>query len=203
MYLSLVYSWFWLQKRGEKRREIQKYENEIDDFRDWEDPAAARRLRGSIIRLNKLGISKINLSNCYLANLHLEEINFTDSDMMNVNLEGAFLEYADLSNTDSWSANFIGANLEYAKFINSEVKNSKFIGANLSNANFKNAKLNESDFDQVTSMFNANFHEADLRDVKNINPGKLLTVKTLYGALMNENLRKIIQRSKPQLFQEI
>jgi hypothetical protein len=36
----------WLNQLGEKRREIQRYIDEIDDFRGWESEEAAHRIRG-------------------------------------------------------------------------------------------------------------------------------------------------------------
>ena len=96
----------WLNEKGKKQTEIQRYLDEIDDFRGWKSEEAARRIRGNIVRLNRKGISKIPLYTCYLerANLHranlgkadLYRANLGKATLVGTNLEGAFLMGANL-----------------------------------------------------------------------------------------------------------
>ena len=76
----------WLNKRREKKLEIQRYHNEIDDFRFWESEEAMFRIVGNIKRLNRMNVSKISLFRCHLKNAQL----------FNMNLSGAMLAHANL-----------------------------------------------------------------------------------------------------------
>lgn len=67
----------WLNSLGEKRLEQKKYHEEIDDFRKLESVEAKQRILGNIRRLNKHGITKIDLRNCYLAEASLAEVNLS------------------------------------------------------------------------------------------------------------------------------
>ena len=46
----------YLQERGQRLITIQRYKDEIDDFRLWESDEAAYRIRGNIKRLNREGL---------------------------------------------------------------------------------------------------------------------------------------------------
>jgi hypothetical protein len=81
----------WLNKLGEKRLENKRYQDEIDDFRYWHSEEAAHRIVGSIKRLNKNGISNIDLSHCYLARMVLRRANLQGALLMGANLQGARL----------------------------------------------------------------------------------------------------------------
>jgi len=101
--LGLLFSW--LHNRGEKRRLIQRYTDEIDDFRGWEEEEAAKRIRGNIFRLNREGVHNINLNRCFLKG----------ADLMEANLMGANLWEAVLEEADLMEANLTGAELMGAK----------------------------------------------------------------------------------------
>ncbi len=77
----------WLNRKGEKRIANRRYEEEIDDFRGWESDEASHRIRGNIKRLNRNGISKINLSNSYLKSADLKGANLQESYLLEVNLQ--------------------------------------------------------------------------------------------------------------------
>jgi hypothetical protein len=76
------------------------------------------------------------------------------------------------------------ADLRYADFYQAVV-----VKANLRNAEMRVARLRESDF-----------RNADLRDVKNLSIEDLKTVKTLYRAKMDEDVRQQLQRNNKKLF---
>jgi hypothetical protein len=56
----------WLNKRGEKRLENKRYQEEIDDTRGWESAEASYRIAGNIRRLSQNGSKKIDIEFCYL-----------------------------------------------------------------------------------------------------------------------------------------
>jgi BTB/POZ domain-containing protein KCTD9 len=101
----------WLNKLGEKRLENKRYQDEIDDFRAWKSEEAAHRIAGSIKRLNRNGVSLIDLSDCYLARANLRQADFSGAD-----LRGAIFTAADLRGADLWFAHFLYARLEGANF---------------------------------------------------------------------------------------
>ena len=57
----------WLLCRNQRKQLIQRYLDEIDDFRGWDSDEACHRIRGSIFRLNKLNISNMDLRECFLS----------------------------------------------------------------------------------------------------------------------------------------
>lgn len=127
-----------LFKFTEKRRDIKRYLEEIDDFRGWNEPEAMYRITGIIRRLDKLGVkgSELKLNNCYLS----------PSDLSHKNLSGADLEYAiligaNLAWTELVGANLDCSNLKGANLENTNLKNSILLGANLQGANLVHANL--------------------------------------------------------------
>jgi len=126
--LGLLFSW--LHNRGEKRRLIQRYTDEIDDFRGWEEEEAAKRIRGNIFRLNREGVHNINLNRCFLKGADLMEAN-----LMGANLWEAVLEVANL-----WGANLEGARLEEANLEGANLRKADLMEANLTGAELMGAK---------------------------------------------------------------
>jgi hypothetical protein len=75
----------WLNKRGEDKFRVESYKQQIDDFRGWRSDEAAYRIVGNIKRLNELGISAIDLHDCYFGNISLANINLRGANLGNVN----------------------------------------------------------------------------------------------------------------------
>lgn len=142
----------WLNKKKEDRMSIQKYHEEIDDFRGWESEAASRRIRGNIRRLNKKGFSQIDLGKCYLRGVDLREVNLRNAILRKVDLEKAQLEGADLRHADMEGANLKGANLQQAYLRGAGLQGVDLRGANLQGGNL-----------EAADMWDANLQGADLR----------------------------------------
>lgn len=158
----------------ERKRKIKSYEDEIDDYRGWEEKEAMYRISGSIRRLNRERRSALTLYRCYLeganlmgANLErtkasranfqeadLKFANFKYADLGSVNMEGAILMGADLSGTDLVEANLQNADLGLVKLYKSDLRG----------ANFQGADLREADLGKV-DLSHANLKEANLRGV--------------------------------------
>jgi hypothetical protein len=86
----------WLDQRRDEAFLSQRYQEEIDDFRNWKSEEATHRIVGNIHRLVKLGVTEIDLYNCYLKNANLREANLERSrlwgaDLGNANLRGVNL----------------------------------------------------------------------------------------------------------------
>ncbi len=114
----------WLNKKAEKRRNIQRWQEEIDDYRGWDEKEAAFRIAGNIKRLNRNGITEICLRDCFLkgANLELPDLGkaiLTRANLEKVDFGDAYLDGADLR----------GTNLEVAS-----LRDASFLAADLSGA---------------------------------------------------------------------
>lgn len=140
-----------------KQERIQKYENEIDDFRGWDEKEAMYRITGNIRRLNRNGIKKINLSSCFL----------NDADLKGLNLQASELEMAKLENADLRDINFRNAILYHANLIRTDLRQAILTGANLSNAKMHYANLKFSDL-QGSDLRHVEFNSANL-DKANLN----------------------------------
>ena len=150
----------WLNEiRDKKRRrelEIQRYQEEIDDFRGWDEKEATFRIVGNIRRLNKRGVSKIDLSICYLEEARLSHCNLQAADLWAVNLQKADLREANLN-----LANLNLANLQKADLRGANFSGADLIGANLNLADLRRANLREANF-RGANLREANFSGADL-----------------------------------------
>ena len=128
---------------------IQRYKDDIDDFRYWHEPEAAHKIVGTIKRLNKLGISNFDLKNCFLQKGFFHE----------VNLSGSFLGGADMQETPCMGADFSRADLSGADFT----------GAYLGGANFENSLLGYINFTYDNEAYeiylnNTTVHGVNLRN---------------------------------------
>lgn len=162
----------WLNRLGEKKMEVQRYKNEIDDFRRWKSDEAKFRIVGNIKRLNRLNFSTINLISCYL----------NEANLSNLNLQDANLQWANLQDANLYYANLQGANLKDAK-----LQGAILLSANLQHAFLVGAKLRGADL-----------RGADLRGA-DITFELITKVKTLYKAKMDDELRKHIEENYPHL----
>lgn len=114
-----------LQK--EKEDKVQRYLDNIDDYRYWHEPEAAHKIVGNIRRLNKLGQSSFDLKNCFLAEGLLQELDMSNSFFGGANLQNTPCRLSNFSGSYLASANFrnaylIGADLRYSilGYINEE-----------------------------------------------------------------------------------
>ena len=140
----------WYEKATDKRNDIKRLEEEIDDYRNWKEAEATYRIIGCIKRLNRLNVTALKLHGCFLKNANLvERVNLTSSEIWESNLEDARLHGAYLID-----CRFNGSNLKSTKFDYATLKEADFHGSCLRKASFKGAWLNS-----------AIFNRADLRDV--------------------------------------
>jgi uncharacterized protein YjbI with pentapeptide repeats len=204
---------FWLNKTGEKRARIRAYKDEIDDFRMWESQEAAFRTVGNIKRLNRHKLYDINLAHSYLVKTNLSY----------VNLSGSNLNYANLFNSELINANLIGARLNQTNFENCSMNQSTLRNAYANGAFFKDAYLIKADFEKAfliksdfTNAFlmeanlkgayltgadftNANLYKADFRGANGLTLELLAQARTLYLAKFDDDIRRLIENTRPEL----
>lgn len=132
-----------------RKQNLQRYNEEIEDFRGWEEKEAVYRISGNVRRINKLGAVPQNMRGAYLAG----------SDLRGANLAGVDLVGADLSDSDCGTANFSKTNFLGASFVDAELSEVNLAEANMMNANLKNAFVIETDLGN-TNLKGANFENA-------------------------------------------
>lgn len=189
----------WFSRIGERRREIQHYLNEIDDFRDWPEQVAAHRIRGNIRRLNNLGISRMNLAKCYLGEANLENVKLSGSELWKSNLSRSDLESGQLDGCDMWSTDFRNSILRSVNLSLSRSDNAQFANADLSDANLASSTLVGADFENA-NLTNAILDNADLTDATGLEPFQLAKVKSAINAKMDERLFIQTQKLNPKIF---
>lgn len=158
----------WFQQKGNNKLLARRYQDEIDDFRNWKAEEAARRIRGNIKRMNEIGITSIDLSNCYLRNMDMRSYRLDFSnlwrsdlsfcDIRNASMVNAYMEDINLYSSVLSSSVFKNAVLLKADLRNADMRHSIFSGASM-----QESKLNESDLENA-SFENADLSKADLSE---------------------------------------
>jgi hypothetical protein len=134
---------FWrnVKVEGWRRNRVQRCKDEIDDLRAWEDEQATHRIRGNIVRLNREGITEIDLHRCYLRNVRLPDANLEGALLWAANLEGALLWAANLKEAQLGKANLKGARMVRANLKGADLRQANLKGADLRQANLEGADL--------------------------------------------------------------
>lgn len=133
----------YINSRNEK---IERYQEEINDYRFWKSEEAMYRTRGLIKRLVDLKVKNLDISHCYLA---------TDK---------SFSSYKDMSNWKFSAANlrdsfFLMSNLNNANFYMTNLMDTTFNQVNLTNCKFGSAILYNTKFEKCT-FINVDLSEA-------------------------------------------
>ena len=155
----------WLNKKAEKKRNIQRWQEEIDDFRGWDEKEATFRIVGNIKRLNRNGITNINLADSFLKNVNFSRANLKDADLTWANLEEAYLGKAHLEGTCLLGANLRRAYLGRANLEKANLEGAKLFGANLEKANLNGANLEGANLEGAV-LLRANLGGANLGGAK-------------------------------------
>ncbi len=205
---------YFLMVNYEKREQIKKYRNNIDDTRFWFSAEAAFKNYANIRRLQELGVNSIDFSKCYLENTKpkglklnnssamgaiLNSCNFEDSCFFETSFRGAFAKKASFYKTK-----IIKCEMSYLKFNDGNMKSSyledvTLIKAELDGANFHSARFNRCNFKNA-SIADCNMERADLRGAINLTVAQLLKCKSLKYAKIDESLEKEIRQINPKLF---
>lgn len=97
-----------ITKRFERKENIKRWIEEIDDLRLLKTKESTNRIVGIIRRLNKEKISKIDLNYCYLTDAHLDSVNLEGANLQLADLTGANCSYANFRKADLTCANLTG-----------------------------------------------------------------------------------------------
>lgn len=212
----LIIGWFavWLNKRAERRLRIRRYQEEIEDFLGWESQEAMHRITGDVRRLNREGITAMNLRQAFLQGAYLVEIDLKGSVMTGATLSSARLERARMAGVDlekaqfelvnAISADLSRTNLHRANLTGAYLENTNLAGANLDRANLTGAFLKHTNL-RDANLEHANFNsayleEADLRGAT-LTARQLEQAKTLYGTRFDPDLEITLKDTHPHLFE--
>jgi Pentapeptide repeats (8 copies) len=191
---------------SEKRSKIERLKEEIDDYRSWDEKEAMYRIVGAVKKLNSLGISQIDLSNCYLNGAKLDCANLKGSnlcsaDLFEADLFEADLSWADLSRANLSEANLSRANLSHANLSHANLSGANLLVANLSGAYLLMAYMCRANLSRA-NLSGVDLTRADLMDAFLRIEGLIVT-KTLFGCKnMDDSIRVPLEQSHPRLFQE-
>lgn len=213
-------------KMGERRRNIKRWQEEIDDFRYWREKEATFRIVGNIKRLNRNGNTYIDLYDCFLKEANLSEADLRGAFLFGANLRGANLIRANLRGavffganlervalydvnleiTTLYGADLRGAFLGYANLEGANLEDADLRGANLRGANLKEASLYRADL-RGANLRGANLKEAylggaDLRGAKNLTIKQLSQVEKLYQAKLGREFEKQMEERYPHLLEK-
>jgi hypothetical protein len=176
---ELIEEW----EKRQRELEIARYKDEIEAFRWWQSEEAKCRIISNVLSLNRLGVTEIDISFCYLEKARLGGIKLNGADIGRTNLKEAILKNADLRKACISNANLQAASLA---------------GADLSAADLFSAELRESDL-RETKLKDALLNEADLRGAKSLTIKQLSEAHTLYLAKMDDDLMEQVKSSCPRL----
>ena len=163
-------------KEAEQQRQerIERWKEEIDDYRGWDEKEAMYKIVGNIKRLIKEKVEKLDLHSCYLrkANLHeahLPEVHLylsklTESNLWGANLENAVLTGVFLEKSVLQNANLKKALLEKAQLTNTDLKGAILMEAQLQRANLIRADLRGANL-QNANILGVEIEGANFRDV--------------------------------------
>jgi len=115
------------ESRRSKKDKIDRYREEIDDYRFWHSEESLHRIKGLIKRLDKLNVSFIDLSHCQL----IEARWFSQYKSMRWIFSGA----------DLTESVFLMVDMQKSKFLVTTLTNATFVEVNLMDCNFGSAKM--------------------------------------------------------------
>lgn len=204
---------FWLRDQGDKKQRIHQYIDEIDDFRLWESEEAAFRNVGNIKRLNRHGVTKIDLVGTYLVKTNLSKVNLFEANLNTANIANSVLIEANLEGARLNQTNFENANLNQANLKNTFASGAifkdaflikaNFEGAFLIKTNFKNGYLMEANLSNCalaeTNFEDTNLYKADFRGAEGLTLEQLSKAKSLYLAKFDPELHDLLSKEIPDL----
>ena len=164
--LLLVFFYNLLITRFERKKDIEKYEELLDEMRAKPensvdskiifDQDKKDRIESIIKKFNKLKHSEIRLSNIDLSGCHLPNINLTGSKLFRTNFDDANIINATFKDVSCSNSFFENAKLSGAKFMG-ETK--------IQHTNFKGSFLRGAEF-MCDSLFDCDFEDAKMENVK-------------------------------------
>ena len=121
----------WVNVRRAKKDQIERYVEELEDYRRLETEEASARSAGILVRLAKSGGGDCAPGGVYLAKADLREADLNEAHLSRADLSGANLNRADLRGAHLVGADFGGAYLHGAHLCGADLNGAHFKGADL------------------------------------------------------------------------
>ncbi|MFL7939220.1 pentapeptide repeat-containing protein (plasmid) [Priestia megaterium] len=203
-------------KKIETKQEIQKYLDSIDECRYLKTTETPYRILVSIKRLNHHKVTEINLTKCYVPNVHLIKADLTSSQMMGINLDNTNLKSSIMKKVNLKGGSLKEAQLRAVDFSEASMKNIKcnntnFKGAILRNVDLCRAELIDSTFvgtdlrgaDLKEVKFdNSVFYDANFKGAINIDIDNILKCKSLKKCKFDSAIKNQIEQIKPEILRK-
>lgn len=183
-----------IQLLFQKKSKIKQLEEQLDDFRDWDEKEAGYRVIGILKRLHKLGVENVDLSRCHFnetnivgdggrifgfdfKNSNLTDVTFTDMTMNTMKFNrvfgnniGNYAEYYNNPRTIFTNCNlrtpiFSDNNFNGFNFIETAFTNAKFENIQFYFAQFRECIFNNTSFENIT-FSSSSFHNMDITTAK-------------------------------------
>ena len=172
----------WVNVRRAKKDQIERYVEELEDYRRLETEEASARSAGILVRLAKSGGGDRAPGGMYLAKADLREADLSQAHLSRADLRGAYLRGSHLG-----GAHLRGANLSQAKLIQADLREADLReadlgGADLSPADLQGADLRGADLSRA-NLLGGRLSGADLRGAQLL--GAHLSEADLSGANLN------------------
>lgn len=152
-----------INERAGKKKQIDRYFEELYDYKGWDEKAAAYRVKGLINRIEKEGEEhRIKLQDLHLGMCSEKYIiKSLQENIGAASLEGIWLYKHTFNNILSFRANMSNGSLYRCEFKDSTLIDAKFNNTKLKKAHFYNCYLNESDF-QDCYLYESDFKDSNL-----------------------------------------
>jgi uncharacterized protein YjbI with pentapeptide repeats len=185
----------------EKWLESRRYQEEINDLREWDNDEAAHRIADNIKELNRSGITNIRLERCYLVRANLERVDLSEADLSYANLKQAELREASLFSAKLRLANLNNADLGVANLSHVDLRQASLFSAKLREADLREADLSHADLSHA-DLSHADLSHADLREA-NLREANLREANLREANLSRADLREAKDWTHRQLAQAI
>ena len=159
----------------EKKGRVERWKEELYDYKGWKEEEAAYRVAGILRRLEheEIYLNAEDMSNLHLGKSTPEVImkSLGELKVRTASLEGAFLPQVDLTGLDLSMTNFSSAFILEADLSRADLSRADLSSAILEGANLKGANLNEADLSSAylsradlsfATFIEANLSRADL-----------------------------------------
>jgi len=145
---------FGINLKNEAKERVVKLSTEIDDLRGKNDNVSQNSIFKNVKELQRLGINKLNLWNCYLEGSDLSQLNCPNSLFFKVHFRGTRLpasnffkadfSSADLRETVLFKCDFEESSLQNADLGCASVFRTNFCKANICGARLQNTNDSET-----------------------------------------------------------
>ncbi len=158
---------FWINKRGDKVREIKRLENELKYYIEYTRPEATFHVSKIITQLNDLGVYKLNLIRVYLEGASMLCARFEDTQFIGNWLSRAFFhegifEKCFFHRSECNETNFELAEITECRFIDCSFDATKFKETVFSAVQFEGCDFRSADFTEA-NLYSCTFINCTMR----------------------------------------